>query len=236
MKEVTKAMILAAGFGTRLRPLTDTIPKPLIPYNGKPMIENAISKLVSAGVNEFIINTHHHADKMAEYFENRKGPEHITLVRENEILGTGGALLNAREYLEDSGSFFLYNADVDTDADLLRMEEYHLLKGALATLALNKRETSRHLIVDNELHIVGRTEDNSDVVYRQSAAITKFGFCGIHLISDRLFKVIESTGNFDIIPEYMRLISCGYMINGFDIGTKKWQDLGKYFDGKIKLL
>ncbi len=236
MKEVTKAMILAAGFGTRLRPLTDTIPKPLIPYNGKPMIENAISKLVSAGVNEFIINTHHHADKMAEYFESRKGPEHITLVRENEILGTGGALLNAREYLEDSGSFFLYNADVDTDADLLKMEECHLLKGALATLALKKRETSRHLIVDEGMNIIGRTENNSDVLYHQSNISARLGFCGIHLISDRLFSVIESTGNFDIIPEYMRLISCGYMINGFDIETKKWQDLGKYFNRNSKLL
>ena len=236
MKKVTKAMILAAGFGTRLRPLTDTIPKPLIPFNGKPMIENAISKLVSAGVNEFIINTHHHADMMAEYFESRKGAEKIIVIRESDILGTGGALLNAREYLENSGSFFLYNADVDTDADLLKMEECHLLKGALATLALKKRETSRHLIVDEGMNIIGRTENNSDVLYHQSNISARLGFCGIHLISDRLFSVIESTGNFDIIPEYMRLISCGYMINGFDIGTKKWQDLGKYFNRNSKLL
>ncbi len=81
MSKVTKAMILAAGFGTRLRPLTDTIPKLLLPFNGKPMIENAISKLRSAGVNEFVINIHHHAEKMEEYLQRRSSTEKITLIK-----------------------------------------------------------------------------------------------------------------------------------------------------------
>ena len=227
MSKVTKAMILAAGFGTRLRPLTDTIPKPLLPFNGKPMIENAISKLRSAGVNEFIINIHHHAEKMEDYFQRRSGTENITLIKEHDILGTGGALVNAKELLNGSGSFFLYNADVDTGMDLLEMEKYHFDTGSLVTLALKERKTSRYLILDSEMNIIGRTENDSDTLYRDKKPEKKMGFCGIHLISDKIFGLIESSGSFDIIPEYMRLISMDFMIKGFDIGSTSWQDLGK---------
>ena len=227
MSKVTKAMILAAGFGTRLRPLTDTAPKPLIPYNGKPMIETAISRLKAAGINEFVINAHHHAEQMEEYFQHRKGTEKITLIKEHEILGTGGALLNARELLESTENFFLYNADVDTDAKLLEMAEYHLQRKALITLALKKRDTSRYILADPEMNVIGRTEGDNEVLYRNGVVSQKFGFCGIHLISSAIFRLLKGSGNFDIIPEYMRLISEGSVICGYDIGSENWKDLGK---------
>lgn len=230
MSNVRKAMILAAGFGTRLRPLTDTVPKPLIPYNGRPMIENAISKLSSIGISEFVVNIHHHADKMEEYFSLRQGSEKITLIKEDDILGTGGALINAKELLKGSGSFFLYNSDVDTDADLLELEKYHFDSGSIATLAVKNRETARYLILDQEMKIIGRNENGDDIFYDKGKPEKKMGFCGIHLISDKIFDLIEASGRFDVIPEYMRLISLGFMINGYDIGPKYWQDLGKHIN------
>lgn len=227
MSKITKAIILAAGFGTRLRPLTDSLPKPLIPYNGKPMIENAISRLSSAGVKEFVINTHHLSDKMEEYFLNRTGSEKIVLVHEKEILGTGGALLNAKQYLEGSGSFYVYNTDVETDADLGLLEKAHFQKRALATLALQSRVTSRYILADDCMNIVGRTEGTEQVLYINKPVRWKLGFCGIHLLSENILSLLRGNGEFDIIPEYMRLISEGYMICGYDIGHNIWKDLGK---------
>lgn len=227
MSKVRKAMILAAGFGTRLRPLTDKIPKPLIPYNGKPMIEYAISNLAAAGVNEFVINLHHHADKMEDYFSRRKGTESIELLKESEILGTGGALVNARKSLTNSGCFFLYNSDIYTNADLIEMQKNHIDSKALVTLAVKERETERYLLLDPEMNILGRTEKGRDVLYASGVVGKKMGFCGIHLISDKLFELVGQVGNFDIIPEYMKLISNGQKICGYDIGSKNWKDLGK---------
>ena len=110
--EVKKAFILAAGLGTRLKPLTENLPKALVPFKGKPMIENVISKLNRAGINDILINTHHRADKMEEYFANRSGNENITLIHEAQILGTGGAIKNAEKHLSDTEAFLVYNTDV----------------------------------------------------------------------------------------------------------------------------
>lgn len=151
---------------------------------------------------------------MEDYFQRRSGSEKITLIKEHDILGTGGALVNAKELLKGSGSFFLYNADVDTEMDLLELEKYHWDTGSLVTLAVKKRKTSRYLILDGEMNIIGRTENDSDNLYRDKKPEMKMGFCGIHLISDKIFGLIETSGSFDIIPEYMRLISMDFVVKG----------------------
>jgi NDP-sugar pyrophosphorylase family protein len=222
-------MILAAGFGTRLKPFTDSMPKALVDYKGKPMIENVISKLSAIGVNEFVINTHHFAGQLENYFSNRNGEERFDLLYEKEILGTGGGIMNARKYLEDSENFFIYNADVDCDADLQTMTKFHLVNKAIATLAVKKRDTSRYILSDLNANVVGRTENSVDTIYKESKYIFRYGFCGIHLVSSKIFNYM-SFSVFDIISFYMDMVKLGHQIKAFDMGDVKWKDLGKLKD------
>jgi len=230
--KITTAFILAAGFGTRLMPLTENLPKALVSYKGKPMIENVISKLKSFGITDFYINTHHHADKMEEYFSGRKGDEQVTLIHEKEILGTGGALKNAAEYLSGVENFFLYNTDIDSDIDLAELESFHLTFNSLATLCVQSRKTSRYLLcsnVDNTL--IGRTENGVERSYSSDKIkhidYTLKAFCGIHTINNGIFNYLESEENsFDIIPFYMKLIKNCQKLSTFDISESYWKDLG----------
>lgn len=225
---VKKVFILAAGFGSRLKPLTDNLPKALIPYKGKPMIENVITKLTSQGINEIVINTHHHADRMNEYFSSRRGKEDITLVYESRILGTGGALKNAEKYLVDAENFFIYNTDVDSDVDLEEFSNFHLENEGIATLCVQQRKTTRYLISDSFGKLTGRTENGKNVFYTENTNdINLRAFCGIHLINRRIFQFLpENEENFDIIPLYMSIINQKNMIFTYDISSNFWKDLG----------
>lgn len=226
-----KAFILAAGFGTRLRPLTDNLPKALVPYKNKPMIENVISKLSSAGFKDIIINTHHFSDLMNDYFNNRKGEENITLINEKEILGTGGAVKNAESFLINSDYFILYNSDVDCEVSIESLVNHHLKSGALVTLCVQDRITSRCLLTDNEGHIIGRIENNKPVIYKDDfnseCQFYKVAFCGIQLINSQIFDFIKPYKYpFDIIPIYMNLIKIGKFLNIYNISRTYWKDLG----------
>lgn len=225
-----KAFILAAGLGTRLKPFTDTLPKALVPYKNKPMIENVIQKLSNAGYKDILINTHHFSDLMKEYFNKRKGDENITLIFENEILGTGGAIKNAEKYLSDSDYFVVYNTDVDCEADLNLISKFHSNNNALATLCVQSRKTSRKLIVDEKGKLLGRTENNQDVIYgecpNQDESYYK-AFCGIHIINSEIFNFFDTyTNPFDIIEFYMFLIKKGILLKTYDLTDIYWRDLG----------
>lgn len=226
--KIKKALILAAGFGTRLKPLTDNLPKALIPYKGRPMIENVISKLTSYGINEIVINTHHHADRMEDYFSSRSGNEKITLIHEAEILGTGGALKNAERELIGSENFLVYNTDVDCEVNLEEFIKFHQENAGIATLCVQERETSRYLICDIAGKLIGRTENGQKVFYSEiSKEYRLMAFCGIHMLNDEIFGYFpENESNFDIIPIYMSLIKNNKPINYFDISSVNWKDLG----------
>ncbi len=229
--KITTAFILAAGFGTRLMPLTKNLPKALVSYKGKPMIENVISKLKAFGVTDFYINTHHHADKMVEYFSGRKGDEQITLIHEKEILGTGGALKNAAKFLPQHGNFIIYNTDVDSDAELNELMAFHINKNSLVTLCVQNRETKRYLLFNEEGRLVGKAENGSDKIYIEDIGaarkIVKKNFCGIHAVNSRIFSYLESeSDSFDVISFYMKMINIGEKIYSIDISEKFWIDLG----------
>lgn len=221
------AMILAAGFGKRLMPLTGNTPKALVEYKGKPMVYHVIRKLESSGIKKIVINTHHLAHKMNEYFANNSFNSDITLIHETRILGTGGAIKNAGELLKGTGNFLVYNADVDSDIDLQKMNVTHLENKALATLAVKERSTSRYLLKDGENNLLGRTENDIEVFYRESRKeYFKTAFCGIHIISEDIFEYFPNNENFDIIPEYLKLINNGKTIKVYEIGDAKWFDIG----------
>jgi len=229
--KITCAFILAAGFGTRLKPFTDELPKALVLYKGKPMIENVISRLKSFGINEFYINTHHFAGKMEEYFGKRGGEEKITLIHEKEILGTGGAIKNAAKFLPQNGNFIIYNTDVDSDAEMNELMTFHINKNSLVTLCVQNRDTKRYLLFNEEGRLVGKAENGSDKIYMEdikaAKKIVKKSFCGIHAVNSRIFSYLESDNDsFDVISFYMKLVNRDEKIYLFDISQKFWKDLG----------
>ncbi len=232
MQKIKKAMILAAGFGTRLKPLTDSCPKALVKVNGVPMIEIVINKLVKSGIEDIIINTHHFADKMEEFFSKHDYGVKIHLIYENEILGTGGGIKNAGELLKDSGSFIVHNVDVDSEIDFTKMEEFHFKNSPLAALAVKYRSTKRPLIVDAESNVIGRRSKNDFFRYRKPVGEESYpGFCGVHIISTEIFKEFTEIGFFDIFTAYFHMISERKKILAYDVLDSSWIDLGKIEKG-----
>jgi NDP-sugar pyrophosphorylase family protein len=228
MQKITKAMILAAGFGTRLKPLTDAEPKPLVKVNGTPMIEFVIERLVEFGIKEIVINTHYLAEQIEFYFRENDFGVKITLSHEKEILGTGGGIKNAEKFLKSEDAFIVHNVDVLSDIDFGKMADFHFRKSAFATLAVKKRNTTRPLLIDNFNHITGRKSTEKIFRYRNAEGIENVvGFCGIHIISSQIFDYFDEYGFFDIFTTYFRLISEHKNILGFDPGDCMWKDLGK---------
>ena len=228
-----KAMILAAGLGTRLRPLTDHRPKALVEIAGRTLLEITLSRLRAFGIREVIINAHHFAGMILEYLEkNDNFGMRIEFSREEVLLDTGGGLKKAAWFfLEDSSedSFILHNVDVISTIDLGRMVQFHAENQALATLAVQDRETSRYLLFDEQLQLCGRRSrrDQEPELVRSSPRVQALGFCGIHVISPRVFALMNEDGVFSIIPAYLRLAAQGGKILAFRADEYYWRDLGK---------
>ena len=216
-----KAMILAAGLGTRLRPLTDKRPKALVEIAGRTLLEITVSRLRAFGIREVIINVHHFADMIVEYLKtNDSFGMRIEVSREEILLDTGGGLKKAAWFfLEDSKGveepFILHNVDVISTIDLPRMAQFHNDNRALATIAVQDRKTSRPLLFDDQLRLCGRAEPGSGLA-----------FSGIHVVSPRILDLIEE-GVFSIITSYLSLAKGGEKILAFRADEYRWRDLGK---------
>jgi NDP-sugar pyrophosphorylase family protein len=230
-----RAMVLAAGLGTRLRPLTDTRPKALVEVAGRTLLEITLARLRVFGVREVIINVHHFADMVVEFLKaNGNFGMRIEISREELLLDTGGALRKAAHFfLEDfSGRdepFILHNVDVISAIDLQHMVHFHTGNQALATLAVQDRETSRYLLFDQALHLCGRRlgSDGRTELVRPSQEAQALAFCGIHILSPRLLTMMIEDGAFSIIATYLRLAGQGETILGFRADDYYWRDLGK---------
>jgi NDP-sugar pyrophosphorylase family protein len=232
-----KAMILAAGLGTRLRPLTNDRPKALVEVAGRTLLEITLSRLRSFGVREVIINVHHFADMVAEYLKKNKDfGIRIEISREEVLLDTGGGLKKAaRFFLEQSADrdepFILHNVDVISAIDLKRMVQFHLERQALATLAVQERETSRYLLFDEQLRLCGRLsgrDQRAEFVHSsEQLQVQALAFSGIHVISPRLLEMITEQGAFSIIDCYLRLAAQGENIAAFRADEYYWRDLGR---------
>jgi NDP-sugar pyrophosphorylase family protein len=239
-----KAMILAAGLGTRLRPWTDNRPKALVEINGRTLLEIALSRLRSFGVREAIINVHHFADMIVDYLKAKKNfGMRIEVSREEVLLDTGGGLKKAAWFfLEDSNTseepFILHNVDVISTIDLRRMVQFHSEKHALATLAVQDRESARYLLFDEQLQLCGRRSspspgqgsDQKPEIVRPSPHLQSLAFSGIHVISPRLLPMLTEEGVFPIIPAYLRLAAQGENILAFRADDYYWRDLGRPAD------
>ncbi len=230
-----KAMILAAGLGTRLRPLTDSRPKALVEVGGRTLLEITLSRLREFGVREVIINVHHFADMVVDYLKaNDNFGMRIEISREEVLLDTGGGLKKAAHFFLENSSrldepFILHNVDVISTIDLERMLQSHAERRALATLAVQDRETSRYLLFDQQLQLSGRRagRDQPPEMVRTAQPTQALAFSGIHVISPRLFKMLTEEGAFSIITSYLRLARQGEIIAAFRADEYYWRDLGR---------
>jgi mannose-1-phosphate guanylyltransferase len=227
-----KAMILAAGLGTRLRPLTDNRPKALAEIAGRTLLEITLARLRAFGVSEVIVNIHHFADMVVDYLKSRDNfGMRIEVSREDLLLDTGGGLKKAGWFfLEAPGReepFLLHNVDVISTIDLQRMMQSHRQNKALATLAVQERETTRYLLFDERLQLCGRKAGREQEVVRSSKQSKALAFSGIHIISPRLLAKMTEVGVFSIITSYLRLAGQGESIVAFRADEYYWRDLGK---------
>jgi len=231
-----KAMVLAAGLGTRLRPLTNDRPKALVEVGGRTLLEITLTRLRKFGVRDVIINVHHYADMVIDRMKAAGNfGMNIEFSREDVLLDTGGGLKQAAWFLggnagaQEEDPFILHNVDVISNIDLQRMVESHRQTKALATLAVQERKSSRYLLFDGQGRLCGRRlvkEEKTEVV-RPSQQMTELAFSGIHVISPRIFSLLTEEGIFSIVPAYLRLAAQDEKIMAFRADEYYWRDLGK---------
>ena len=233
-----KAMVLAAGLGTRLRPLPNDRPKALVEVCGRTLLEITLTRLRDFGIHDVIINVHHYADMVMDRVKAAGNfGMHIEFSREDVLLDTGGGLKKAAWFLGGNGSvsadeeepFILHNVDVISNIDLQRMVEVHKKNKALATLAVQERKTSRYLLFNDHLQLCGRrlVKENKTEIVRPSQSMSELAFAGIHVISPRIFPLLTEEGVFSIVPAYLRLAAQGENIQAFRADEYYWRDLGK---------
>lgn len=232
-----KALIFAAGLGTRLKPLTDTMPKALVPVGGRPLLSHVAGKLAASGYDDLVVNVHHFADMIKDYVAGETFPDgvRIRISDESDLLReTGGGVLHARSLLEDGDSFLVHNVDILSNLDLGSLE---LAEGALATLVVSPRETSRYLLFDVDGRLVGWTNVKTGEVRSpfgaiDPAACRRLAFSGIHLMSSAIFPLLEKYGRevgserFPIMDFYLS-IAAEETITGLEIPDLKLVDVGK---------
>jgi NDP-sugar pyrophosphorylase family protein len=225
-----QAMILAAGLGTRLRPLTDDRPKAMVELNGRPLLEWTIRRLIKHGFDDLIINVHHFADQIIDFLaeQNNFGIRIQISDEREEILETGGGLKKACPFF-GKAPFLLCNTDVVTDLDLNAFYQAHIASGALATLATRWRSTSRYLIFNEKQTLCGWQNTKTGEV-RMSRPVTGNlqlrAFSGIHVINPRIFDLITEEGKFSIIDTYLRLAK-HYEIRSYPHDNDIWIDVGR---------
>jgi mannose-1-phosphate guanylyltransferase len=234
-----KAMVLAAGLGTRLRPLTDDRPKALVEVNGRTLLETTLTRLRSFGIRDVIVNVHHFADKVVSFLKKHDNfGMHIEVSREDVLLDTGGGLKKAGWFFlersdesakSDAEPFLLHNVDVVSTIDLQLMVQFHKDHRALATLAVQQRDSSRYLLFDEQLLLCGRKigREAKPEIVRAAPNTEALAFSGIHVISPRLLKLMKEEGIFSIVESYLRLAGSGEKMVAFRADEYYWRDLGK---------
>lgn len=227
---IQKAMIFAAGLGTRLRPWTDQHPKALAPVNGIPLLQRNIEYLKGFGIQHFIINVHHFAQQIIDFLQQHQhfGCDIIISHEEAEPLETGGGLKKASWFLEDSNPFVLMNADILTNLNIQRLLDFHVQQQALATLAVSDRASSRNFLLDPQQRLCGWRNSAigvEKISYAADSLIPK-AFNGVHIINPEIFSLIAEQGKFSIVDVYLRL-AANHRIYGFDHSGDLFVDVGK---------
>ena len=223
-----KAMIFAAGMGTRLKPFTDNHPKALAQVNGVPLLERNIKYLQGYGINDFVINIHHFGGQILAFLaENDNFGANIEISNEtDELLETGGGLLFAKRFLENEKTFLIMNVDILTDLNITNFINIHELKGGMVTLAVSDRDSTRKLMFNDKMYLKGwkNLTTNKKTVVGGIFKLRELAFSGVHCVNSEIFTKITRTGKFSIVDEYLDLmkedIIIGYQhtANLIDVG------------------
>lgn len=224
-----KAMILAAGLGTRFKPWTDSHPKALALVNGKTLLQRNVEYLQQAGIYEVVVNVHHFADQIEESIRVNSGwGSEIAISDERDaVLETGGGLKKASSWLSDD-DFVVINVDILTTLDLRAMIAFHQKLMPLATVATSDRKSSRYFLFDHLDNLCGwrNTKTGEERMVRAAAEIHERAFSGIHVISPRIFELIHHEGKFSMVDVYLSLAK-DEAIKSFDHSGSKFIDVGK---------
>jgi MurNAc alpha-1-phosphate uridylyltransferase len=225
-----KAMILAAGLGSRLKPWTDYHPKALAVVNGRSLLQRNIEWLQRNGINEVIVNVHHFAHQVTDAVEKNKGwGSFVSISDETDaVLETGGGLQKAEWYFKREKDFVVMNVDILTDMDLPGMMAQHEKAGGLATLAVSNRNTSRYFLFDKQNTLSGwrNVQTGEEKIVRNAGELTQKAFSGIHLINTGIFKLMKQRGKFSMVDVYLDLAKEN-TIRSYDHTGAKLIDVGK---------
>lgn len=230
-----KAMVFAAGLGTRLRPLTNNMPKALVPLDGIPMLQRVICNIRDCGITDIVVNIHHFGQQIIDFLvQNHNFDVNITISDERDLLlDTGGGILKARALLDDDEPFLVHNADIFTDLKLKDIINSHNNSNADVTLLVKQRDTQRYLVFNEQNRMIGWTNISSGETKPAGLLLNdthhKLAFGGIHIISPSIFDSLSkfsSEPKFSIMQYY--IASCNSInIQGFNPDGYNWFDIGK---------
>ncbi len=239
-----KAMIFAAGLGTRLQPLTNDIPKALVKVDDKTLLQHNLERLISFGITEFVINVHHFADQVKAFFESHNNFNvNISVSDEtNLLLDTGGGLKQAAAWLQGDEPVLLQNVDIVTDINFRKMLDFHQKTNAIATLAVQHRESSRYLLFNSDNRLCGwkNIRSGEEIITRPEEEYSSLAFSGIHMVSPEIFRYLPRKNVFGIIEVYLQLSKtrniAAYLHDDdywFDVGTtQKLNELINFMKNK----
>lgn len=228
-----KALIFAAGLGTRLKPLTDNLPKALVPIAGKPLLEHVILKLKASGFDEIIVNVHHFPDQIIDFIRSNNNfgiRIEISDERDN-LLDTGGGIKKAATFFDDNIPFLVHNVDILSTVDLAALYHQHLRSNPLATLVVSQRNTFRYLLFDDDTRLCGwineKTDETKPVGFKHPERYNKLAFSGIQILSPEVFKLMEYfPDKFSVMDFYLANPSQNRIL-GFIPEDYKMLDVGK---------
>lgn len=206
-----KAFIFAAGMGSRLKPLTDHIPKALARIGEQTLLDITLQKMLKLGIRDITINVHHFGSQIITHIQQHYADHSIHISDENkQLLDTGGGLLHALPLLKGEEAILIHNVDIVSEIDINELVEQHLRHDALVSMSVSNRPSSRHLLVDQQQQLKGwrNNQTKEEILVHPGAAnqvLSPFAFNGIHVVSPSLFQYITEKNSFSIIPLYLRL-------------------------------
>jgi NDP-sugar pyrophosphorylase family protein len=223
-----QAMILAAGLGTRLKPITDSIPKALVEVNGKTLLEITIRKLIENDFRNIVINVHHFADRIKDFLDKNTFAADIIISDETDLLlDTGGGIKLAQKYFDDS-PLLVHNVDIISDLNLKEFYQYHLSDDSIASLVVSNRSSTRYLLF-NDQNVLCGWEDvtkNEKIIVREDKILNQFAFNGIHILNPQILKHFPDEKVFSVIKAYLQIAKTDD-IHGYICNDLKWIDVGR---------
>ncbi len=225
-----KALILAAGLGTRLRPITSSIPKALVVVDGKPLLQHALEHLKQYGIHDVIINVHHFPEQIIRFLKKHHN-FHIEIAisdESDELLETGGGLQKASWFFQDGEPFLVRNVDVLSNLNVEKLLKSYEERAGLGTLVVRDRPSSRYLLFDDTMQLSGweNRKTGERIICREGNELFPGAFSGIQILSPEIFSLIIERGKFSLIELYLRLAR-NQSIHGYLDYDSYWKDVGK---------